>query len=131
MDPRADFTRPVAQTFRAYLQLLVDTLNTAEAPLPNWWIAQTQQFLMVMFLFAHRHNYSHLLPQGPAEASLMQVRRAEEYIEADPERAASLEELAAVSGVSGFSLFRAFKRVHGQSPSAFAARLRSERKEPQ
>jgi hypothetical protein len=130
MDPRADFTRPVAQTFRDYVQLLATTLSAAEAPLPEWWTAQTEQFLMVMFLFAHRHNYSHLLPQGPPDASLMQVRRVEEYIAANPERPVSLEELAEVSGVSGFSLFRAFKRVHGQSPSAFAARLRSGRKEP-
>ena len=125
MDPCADFARPVAQTLHEYLPLLIKTLSTADAPLPNWWIAQTEQFLMTMYLFAHRHNYSELLQQEPPDAAAWQVRRAEEYIEANCRRPVSLEELAEVSGVSAFGLFRAFKRLRGYSPSEFALQLRS------
>lgn len=128
MDPAIDFTRPGAKTLQGYLPLLVNTLNTANQPLPNWWIWQTEQLLMVMYLFAHRHNYSHLLQQEPLDAAPFQVRRAEEYIEANWQNPISLEALAKASGVSAFSLFRAFKKIRGYSPFEFASMVRWKRK---
>ena len=127
MDPRADFTRPVARSLHEYLTFLVETLNGADTPLPDWWIEQTEQLLMVLFLFGHRHNYSHLLQQEPPDVAHAQVRRAEEYIEAHWRRSISLEELAEISGVSAFSLFRSFKKIRGYSPLEFASRLRFKR----
>jgi hypothetical protein len=129
MDPRTDFTRPAAQSLREYLPLLLDTLSAANLPLPNWWISQTEQLLMVMFLFGHQHNYSHFLEREALDAAPWQVRRAEEYIEANWQQPISLEALAEVSGVSAFSLFRAFKKSRGYSPMDFASQVRSRRKE--
>lgn len=128
MDPSTDFARPGAKSLQEYFPLLVNTLDSLEQPPPDWWIAQTEQLLMVMFLFAHRHNYSHLLLQDPPDAALSQVRRAEEYIEANCQHPVSLETLAEVSGVSAFSLFRAFKKICGYSPSEFASMVRWKRK---
>jgi len=125
MDPRIVASRSETRILHEYLPMLAGTLSTADAPMPAWWITQTEQLLMVMFLCGHQHNYSHLLEQQPLDAAPSQVRRAEEYIEANPENPVTLEDLAEVSGVSAFSLFRAFRKIRGYSPLEFAARLRA------
>lgn len=125
VDPRLDPALPVAKVFHQYIPVLVETLSSADLPLPPWWVAQTEQLLMVMFLCAHQHNYSHLLEGGSAEAAPAQIRRAEEYIEANWQRAITLEELAEVSGVSAFSLFRSFKAMRGYSPLEFLDEVRA------
>jgi hypothetical protein len=122
VSPQQDVRHPAAHMLQRYLPLLIKTLGESNPPLPTWWIAQTEQLLMTLFLCGHRHNYSHLLEEAPAEAAPRQVRQAEEYIEANAQRAISLEELAAVTGVSAFSLFRSFKRSRGYSPLEFARR---------
>jgi len=124
MDPQQDFKHPAAQMLQQYIPLLVNTLSIAKSPFPDWWITQTEQLLMTLFLCGHRHNYSHLLEQEAPDGATLQVRRAEEYIAANVERAVTLEELAEVTGVSAFCLFRAFKKSRGYSPMTFASRLR-------
>lgn len=118
--PQQDVRHPAAHMLQRYLPLLIKTLGDASPPFPSWWIAQTEQLLMTLFLCGHRHNYSHLLDEMPAESAPRQVRQAEEYIAANPERAVTLEELAEVTGVSAFSLFRSFKQSRGYSPFEFA-----------
>ncbi len=125
MAPLQHFRHPAARMLRQYLPLLVETLGAATLPFPDWWIAQTEQLIMTLFLSGHRHNYSHLLEREAADAAPWQVRRAEEYIVENAHRAISLEELAEVAGVSAFSLFAAFKKHRGYSPREFVARIRA------
>ena len=125
MHPQIDLKRPAAHILLEYLPLLADTLSAANPPFPDWWISQTEQFLMVMFLFGNQHNYSHLLEQEAPDAAPWQVRRAEEYIEANWQQPITLEDLARVAGVSAFSLFRSFRKTHGCSPLEFVSRVRS------
>lgn len=128
MSPQADLTLPAAKILHEYIPRLAETLSGVNStPLPAWWIAQTEQLLMVMFLSGHRHNYSHLLEQNTPEAAPWQVRRAEEYIEANWQQAITLEDLANVAGVSAFSLFRSFRNSRGYSPLEFVARVRAGR----
>jgi len=114
-----------ARIWHQYLPRLTAMLNDAVEPLPAWWVAQTEQLLMVMFLCAHQHAYSHLLEQDAPDSAPWQVRKAEDYIEANWRHAITLEDLAEVTGVSAFSLFRSFKKTRGYSPLDFAAKLRS------
>ena len=127
IDPRQDSQQPAAQMLRQYLPLLVETISAADPPFPEWWVAHTEQFLMTLFLCGHRHNYSHLLEREPLGASIFQVRTAEEYMEANAERVVTLEELADVTGVSAFSLFRSFRKARGYSPREFGAQVRLRR----
>lgn len=127
MNPRQDWGHPAARMLRQYIPLLVDTLSGAAPPFPPWWVAQTEQLVMTLFLCGHQHNYSHCLEQEAPEAAPYQVRKAEEYIEANAQRAVTLEELAEVTGVSAFSLFRSFKKSRGYSPMTFATQLRLKR----
>lgn len=124
-DPRVEFARPVAKLLQDYLAVLIETLSGAHSPLPDWWVVQTEQLLMTMFLCGHRHNYSHLLEHDGADATPRQVRRAEEFIEANWRRPITLEDLAEVTGVSALSLFRTYKRSRGISPLQYATQLRA------
>jgi hypothetical protein len=124
MHPAPNFKRPAAQMLRRYFRLLVSELSSATAPLPAWAQSQIEQLLMVMFLFANEHNYSNLLEQEPKDVAPWQVRHAEEYIEANPDRPINLEDLSEVTGVSMLGLFRSFKRGRGYSPLEFARRVR-------
>jgi AraC-binding-like domain len=125
--PQANAKHPAAQMLAQYIPLLAGTLNAADPPFPAWWIEQTEQLLMTLLLFGYRHNYSHLIEQDAPDAAPWQVRRAEEFIEANADRAVSLEELAELTGVSAFSLFGSFRKYRGYSPLAFHAQVRSKR----
>lgn len=114
-------------TLCRYLPMLAEMLSESVAPMPNWWVSQTEQLLMMMFLCGHRHNYSHLLEREAPDCAPWQVRRAEGYIEANWRDGVSLEALAEVTGVSGFSLFRSFRMTRGYSPFEFASKVRSKR----
>ena len=127
MDPRQDFKHPAAKMLHQYIPLLAETLSGATPSFPDWWIAQTEQLLMTLFLCGHRHNYSHLLDQDAPEAALRPVKFAEEYIVANAQRDIRLEDLAEVTGVSALSLFAAFKKYRGYTPLEFIALARSGR----
>lgn len=128
MSPQQSFGHPAAQMLQQYLPMLVDTLGETTPPFPEWWIAQTEQFLLTLFLCGHRHSYSHLLEREMPDAVARQVRQAEEYIEANAQRAVSLEELAEVTGMSVLGLFGAFKKYRGYSPLRFLAQVQSRRR---
>ena len=129
MDLQAELTDSGSKALRDYLSALVNTLSSVDRPLPHWWVAQTEQLLMILYLVGHRHNYSRFLGRSPPDAGVSLVRRTEEYIEANWRESPSLETLAEVSGVSAFSLYRTFKSRRGYSPFEFAARIRSRHKE--
>jgi hypothetical protein len=114
-----------ALTLRQYLPVLANILSDAVAPLPAWWVSQTEQLLMVMFLCGHKHNYSHLLEREAPDSAPWQVRKAEDYIEANWRETVTLEDLAKLTGVSAFSLFRSFKKARGYSPWDFVSQVRS------
>lgn len=127
MELQADPTSPVVQALRDYIVLIVKTLDAADAPPPNWWLSQAEQLVITMFLFGHRHNYSHYLERNPVDAAAWQVRRAEEYVEENCAEPVTLEALAAESGVSAFDLWNTFRRMRGYSPVEFASWVRAKR----
>ena len=113
-----DEARPAAKSLRDHFSFLVETMSTAVEPPAKWVLAEFEQTLMVMFLHANRHNYSHLLEQAPADSAPWQVRRAEAYIEANWQLAITLEDLAEVSGM-------ALSRCFGRSRRAAVIRRRN------
>ena len=118
---------PAARMLQHYLPLLIETISQNDPPFPDGWIAQTEQLLLTLLLCGYRHNYSHLLEEETPDAAPRQVRQAEEYIEANADRAITLEDLAELTGVSAFSLFSAFKKYRGYSPLRFLSQVRSRR----
>lgn len=123
--PFRDDALPAAKALRNHFLSLVDCMGASDVPPPKLALMEFEQAMLVMFLHGNRHNYTDLLQQTPPESAPWQVRRAEEYIEANARRAITLEELAEVTGVSVLSLFRSFRQSRGYSPLEFATRLRA------
>ena len=127
-DPLHNNGHAGANALRNHFFFLVDQQSASAVSLPEFALAEYEQALMVMFLYANRHNYSHLLETQPPDSALSQIRHAEAYIDANAHRAITLEELAEVTGVSALSLFRSFRRHRGYSPLAFLSQVRSQSK---
>jgi AraC-like DNA-binding protein len=117
---------PEMQRLQRILLFLADQLDGAEAKIPDQVLAEYEQLVMVSFLTANRHNYSHLLDRAPRAPGPWQVRLVEEYIEANWRAPLDIETLAAVTGGSTRSIFKAFKEARGVSPMAFVKRVRLE-----
>jgi AraC-binding-like domain len=115
---------PAARMLQHYLPLLIKTISQNDPPFPDGWIAQTEQLLLTLLLCGYRHNYSRILDQLASDVTPREVRLAEEYIEANIERAITLEELAEIAGTNTFSLFRAFRMFRGYSPFTFVSQAR-------
>jgi hypothetical protein len=124
LHPVQSIAAGAGRLLRDQLSFLVGKLN--EQPhLPDPLITEFEQALMVMFLYANRHNYSEWLEPDSIEASPVEVRRAEEFIEARAQNAITLDELAAASGVSVLCLVRSFKKHRGYSPLQFLREIRA------
>jgi AraC-like DNA-binding protein len=117
---------PEMQRLQRILLFLADQLDGAEAKIPDQVLAEYEQLVMVSFLTANRHNYSHLLERAPRAPAPWQVRLVEEYIEANWRTPLDIETLSAVTGGSTRSIFKAFKEARGVSPMAFVKRVRLE-----
>lgn len=126
-EPQSPSLAGASELLPDYLHHLVDTIEQTGPALPQWWITQTEQLIIMLLLHTQRHNYSHLLESPAAEASLSQIKKVESYIEANYDRPLTIEDLAELSGVSVLSLVRAFKRVRAYSPMQFVERIRRER----
>jgi len=123
-DPTRDATPPAAKALRDHFLFLVDAVSTSDAPLPALVAAEFEQTLQVMFLYANRHDFRHLLDGRPAEVDPAQVRRAEDFVAANWRQPILLEDVADAAGVRGLGLFRAFRKRRGRSVSEFAKDLR-------
>jgi AraC-like DNA-binding protein len=119
-DPTAPPKQPSAELLRELTFFLAGQLNTATEKLPNSVLVELEQALIVAFLSAQQHNFTELLEEPSKEPAPPAVRLAEEYIEANWNRAITIEELASQTGTSVRSLYAAFKKKRGYSPMAFA-----------
>jgi AraC-like DNA-binding protein len=122
--PAQDYTRPAAKALRDHFLLLVEMVTTAAAPISRVLLGEFEQTLLVMFLHANRHNYDRLLARPTADPGLGQVRRAEEYLEANAQRPITLEGVVEAIGVGALDLCRSFRNSRGCSPMQFVRRVR-------
>jgi AraC-like DNA-binding protein len=75
-----------------------------------------EQFIMTELLMWHPHNYSEALRRLDKPIAPRDVKRAIDYIEEHLDRAVTLADIVAVSGVPGRTLFKHFKDYRGTSP---------------
>jgi AraC-like DNA-binding protein len=118
------FAHPEQARLRRLIDHLVGELDDETTDLPAQALAQYQQSVMVCFLYANRHNFSHLLEQRQPQPALLQVHRAEAYIDANHSLPLTLEALTDVTGTGGLALSDAFRRTRGVTPLVFLKRVR-------
>jgi AraC-like DNA-binding protein len=101
-----------------------EQLDTTSEQLPALVLRELEQALLVAFLSANRHTFSHLLEREPRDTVPAQVRRAEEFIEANWDQSIEIEDLVRTTGVGARAIFKAFQQTRGYSPMAFAKTVR-------
>jgi AraC-like DNA-binding protein len=125
-DAALDLTEPRAANLKPLLDCLLQAVDmTGTAPSPTV-LVELEQAFMASFLAASHHGGRSLLDNDAPRTAPWQVRRVENYIEANWNRSNTIEDLVAVSGTSARTLFRTFKQSRGCSPLEFARRLRLE-----
>ena len=117
-------TRPEARLSRGLVKLLVEELDADHSTPSPVVLAELEQAILVAFLFGNRHNYSDLLGGRPPGAAPWQVRRVEEYIEANWDQPITIEALAVVANASARSIFHSFKEHRRYSPMNFVKNVR-------
>lgn len=129
-DQLLDFRATEAKLLLDQFLFLIDLVSRSDLMLPMVVQAEFEQAMMVMFLRATRHNHSHLFEADAPDVAPAEVRRAEDFIEANWQQPITLEELAAVTGTSALSLFQSFKRHRGYTPMQFAEQVRARKQRP-
>ncbi|MGY4101482.1 AraC family transcriptional regulator [Nocardia sp. R16R-3T] len=117
-----------SRSWRASLDLLLaETQRTGgllEHPL---LAAQIESVILTGLLLAHRHNYTAALQAEQVPGAPRPVRHVMERLEAYPERAFTIEELASDAGVTVRALQRGFHDLLGCSPMAYLREIRLNR----
>jgi AraC-like DNA-binding protein len=122
---RANFgDRPEARLSRGLVKLLVEELDAEDSIPSPLVIAELEQAIVVAFLCGTTHNYSGVLDGRPPGAAPWQIRRVEEYVEANWNQPISIEALAVVANASARSIFHSFKEHRRYSPMNFVKRVR-------
>jgi transcriptional regulator GlxA family with amidase domain len=106
------------------LRFLINEAETRQDDLPLTALSEIEEELMVMFLKANRHNFSHLLDRRCRDVAPWQVRLVEDYIEAHWDQPITIEAVAQVVHASARSIFDSFRKSRGHSPMAFVKQVR-------
>jgi AraC-like DNA-binding protein len=115
---------PQAKRLERLVRFVAAEFDASSSPMPQIMQSELQQAMMTSFLLANANNYSGLLLGEPEAAAPWQVRRAEQFIEANWDQPITIEALAAATNVSARSLFSSFKAGRGYSPMDFVKRVR-------
>jgi len=118
---------PQVQNLWRLVRFFSEQLDSTSEPMPALMLRELEQAILVAFLCANRHTFSHLLDREEKETVPFQVRRAEEFIEAHWDQAITIESLVEETGVGARAIFRAFQQSRGYSPMAFARTIRLKR----
>jgi AraC-like DNA-binding protein len=103
---------------------VVNELDNSQDPLPALVMAELEQAVLINFLLVNPHNFSGLLRQDAKTIAPWQVRRAEEYIEANWQDPVTIESIAEAVGASARSIFLSFRQARGYSPMGFVKTTR-------
>jgi AraC-like DNA-binding protein len=116
-------SRPETPAIRRLVRLTIAELDSDE-DLSPLVLAELEQAILVAFLCGVDHNYSRLLVGRPLGAAPWQLRRVEEYIEANWDQPIAIEALAIIANTSARSIFHSFKEHRGCSPMNFVKQVR-------
>jgi AraC-like DNA-binding protein len=119
-----DRNHPQLQNLWRLVRFFAEQLDAACDPLPTTVLYELEEAILVAFLYANPHTFSHLLDRKARDTVPSHVRLAEQYIEAHWDRAIGIESLVEETGVGARAIFRSFRKTRGYSPMAFARMVR-------
>ncbi len=122
-DNRENHETPEIASLRRSILYFASELSS-----PNSYLSlamkELQELLIINFIFAHKHNFSHLLARRPVAPSPWQLRRVEEFIEANWDKPISVEDLSRVGNASARTLLRHFQNWKAMTPKDFVKQVR-------
>jgi AraC-like DNA-binding protein len=124
-EPEINLCSEPGRRLRRVVHFVVDELESM--PVPEHclrWRHELEQLAITTLLLTVRHDWSDRLDGEVSRAAPTDVKRTIDYLQANIDRPITLAELATVSGVSGSTLLRHFRRFTGDSPLGY---LRTER----
>jgi AraC-like DNA-binding protein len=119
-----DADSPELRRLQQLLGFVVSELDRDDGAFSEAALAELEQTVLVSFVHANRHNFSHLLDRDMRRRPPWQVRRAEEFIESNWNRPLSIAMISAATGVNIRSLLKTFREARGYSPMAYVKRVR-------
>ena len=119
-----DRTHPQVQNLWRLTRFFAEQFDVTADPLPTAVLRELEEAILVAFLYANPHTFSHLLDREPKDTVPSHVRLAEQYIEAHWDQAIGIESLVEETGVGARAIFKAFRKTRGYSPMAFARMVR-------
>jgi AraC-like DNA-binding protein len=122
--PAVSRNTPRFQQLWRLIRFFAEQLDATSEQLPAPVLHELEQTILVAFLSANRHSFSHLLEREPKDTLPSHVRRAEDFIEAHWDQAITIEKLVEATGIGARAIFRAFQQTRGYSPMAFARMIR-------
>ncbi|MBS0418114.1 MAG: helix-turn-helix transcriptional regulator [Proteobacteria bacterium] len=123
-EPVVNRGTPESGAFLAILNSILANIDYVQAAAPLLFIAELEHALMISLLQTCPHSLTSLLESSVPCAGPWQVRQVEEYIATHWNAPFDIEQIAALTGMSARSIYRAFKRTRGYSPKAFARQRR-------
>jgi AraC-like DNA-binding protein len=127
-EPQIDLSDPGAASLYRLVRFLYEELNQEQsllaAPLA---LAEAERMLRSGVVRNLRHSYSERLAAGSEPATLLVVRRVEEYLDAHANEPIDSEVLARVAGCSASAVYKAFRRHRDQTPIQLLRSVRMER----
>jgi len=123
-EPAVNRHSPQIQQLWRLIRFFSEQFDATSDQLPALVLRELEETILLAFLSANRHTFSHLLEREPRGTVPAQVRRAEEFIEAHWDQAIGIESLVEATGVGARAIFKAFQQTRGYSPMAFAKMVR-------
>ncbi len=121
-EPRLDLGEPGARGIGTIVNTLLSYIDTLPAQNRSLVISELEEALIVALLAGAPHTLRDQLARRVDRAATWQVRRVEEFIDANCERAIGIEDLVEQTGSSARSIYRAFKEHRGYTPMEFVMR---------
>jgi AraC-like DNA-binding protein len=125
--PVSDCSHPLVQSLQQLVFFVCEQLNTPTGKMPPLVLRELEQTIMLSFLHANRHTFSHLLDLEAKDGAPFHVRHAEEFIEANWDRAITIEQLSDLTNVGARTLVKSFLKHRGYTPRVFAKQVRLNR----
>jgi AraC-like DNA-binding protein len=123
-EPDVDMETANARHLRSMIKFLVGSLDENGLDISPPALDELEQMLAVTFLFGTHHSARHLLESETAAVAPWQVRRVEDFIEANWSQPVTVETLAEATGASARSIFKTFADHRGYSPMEFLRKVR-------
>ncbi|MGI9522238.1 MAG: AraC family transcriptional regulator [Hyphomicrobiaceae bacterium] len=123
--PRIDSTQPVGRSFLELVSTVFDSVDKGPSiyaqPSTS---AALEDMIVVALLTGLHHSHSHMLDCQAKPIGSYVAERTESYLVANSDNPISIENVAAVAGVSVRSLQRTFRRARGLTPMRFLKDVR-------